>query len=418
MPRRGLRGKMKSWLKFFGLSFFSDKIAKDGARRGMGNFFLGLILAVVFIFCGILLSNTVPFNGHYKNSAKFRALVDYMFKNYNLTLKDGLLSSDKSVDTYKDETLKIEGAEGYNLVIDTRPASAYAVFEARCVSSDGKDIPYAEYLELKEEDKKGYTFKLNYTSEELVLTDEYITELESYLSTVEKDDIKKEYEKIKSEKDDAAKGNYKDRIYALYIKAYYPDLSAYETNGAPPTVRNYYVYNYLMKYDSDWLMLFSDYMLADFTTDKGVSVNFYGFYKNMSDGALSAENADGFIKDAFDGGSALRVNVYTMNILRLVPIFIAIPLILALLVKLAFKLGKTDEDYSRFVPALKIVGSYFTFAALITAIALFVCGFFLSVDALNTLPIILFAVVMSVRTLILIIYALCTKFLCTPEQND
>ena len=57
---------MRGWLKFFGLSFFSDKIAKEAKIRGVFNCVLGFVLALLFIFCGVLASNAVPFYTHCK----------------------------------------------------------------------------------------------------------------------------------------------------------------------------------------------------------------------------------------------------------------------------------------------------------------------------------------------------------------
>ena len=45
---------MKKWFEFFCLSFFSHKISKEGAKRGYATAFLGLILALIFLWVAFM----------------------------------------------------------------------------------------------------------------------------------------------------------------------------------------------------------------------------------------------------------------------------------------------------------------------------------------------------------------------------
>lgn len=78
---------MKSWLKFFGLSFFSDKISKQAVKRGYLNVALGAVFALVFLFCGVLAADLLPFSTHYKNSSSFTAFVRNAVTNDGLSLE-------------------------------------------------------------------------------------------------------------------------------------------------------------------------------------------------------------------------------------------------------------------------------------------------------------------------------------------
>ena len=66
---------MKKWFKFFGTSFFSHKAAKEAARRGYTNAFLGFVLALILLWCGFVGGDMLPFGAQYNSSADFKATV-------------------------------------------------------------------------------------------------------------------------------------------------------------------------------------------------------------------------------------------------------------------------------------------------------------------------------------------------------
>ena len=136
----------------------------------------------------------------------------------------------------------------------------------------------------------------------------------------------------------------------------------------------------------------------------GIAETFYGSFDKMSDGILTADGADGFVKDAFASSLSLSASVYLMNIFRFIPFIAAIPLILALIANFGFILLK-DDKYKKYTACLKIEFSYLAVGALISALVMFICGFFISSGILNNLPLIMLAAVMLVRTAVLLVGA-------------
>ena len=146
---------MKKWFQFFGLSFFSHKLAKEGKKRGYTNVFLGFILALLFLWAGFVGGDMLPFGTHYDHSPDFKATVRGVFANTDLTkridgeIENGVLKVRKPggeftqsllVNTLESDADKESyGRNGYDLVIDTRPADTLAEVEAYCVSNDGKN---------------------------------------------------------------------------------------------------------------------------------------------------------------------------------------------------------------------------------------------------------------------------------------
>lgn len=396
---------MKSWLKFFGLSFFSDKIAKEARIRGVMNCVLGFVFTLIFIFCGILTANTVPFYTHYDNASDFRSFLYNALDNAAISVVGGRVSSDNVVNTYLNEADAVNfGRGGYNLVLDTRPSTALDDFEAYCISSGGEEISYEKYLALTDEEKKNYEFRVRYTENELVLTDGLVSGYENYLGASNDEEVKKQYAALAENKGNVAADEYNRSIYALYVHTYYPEISAYEREGEVPLLRSYYYRNYLNDdKTAKSLFLFDDVFFGFFNTDSGVEVTSYGSFGKLSDGALTSENADGFIKGAFAASVSVSANVYLMNMFRFIPFLALIPVILALILKLALVLMK-DAKYKKYTTCLKIEFSYLFIGSFITALILFICGFFVSSEILNILPLIIFASVLTVRTIVFLIY--------------
>ena len=407
---------MISWLNFFGLSFFSDKIAKQARVRGVTNCVLGFLLTLIFIFCGVLAANNLTFYAHYGNSSNFKSFVGEALDKAALTVENGKLYSDKQVNTFIDESDAASyGVNGYNLIIDTRPVSALDDFQAYCLSTDGQEISYEDYLALGEEERAKYEFKIRYTPDELVLTDDKVEGFEQYLSTSPDEDILKQYYELIEIKNETSSEEYKSKIYALYVSAYYPDISAYERNGEVPLLRSYYYRNYLNTNDiQKSLFIFEDVLLGYFETDGGLSLTVYGYFNKVADGALTKDMTDEFILDTFSSSVSLSANVYLMNIVRFIPIFVGVPLLLAFIVKLIITFYIKDEKYKGYGVCFKIQCSYLAWAALFTAIITFICGYFVSSNILNTLPLTIFALIMAARTVVYLIYE---KLTVAKEQK-
>ncbi len=396
---------MKDWLKFFGLGFFSDKIAKQAKKRGIMHIAFGFVFALLFIFCGILAANTVPFKSHYNGAPNYKSFIQAALGKGDLTLANGLICADKIVNTFENsEDSQKYSLNGFNFVIDTRPYSAYDDFEAYCVATDGsgREITYSDYLILGEEKQKDYAFRIRYTPNELVLTEDSVKVYEDYLSASEDENIKKQYQDIIADKQNLKAEDYFKSVYVLYLKAYYPDISAYERDGIP-RLRNYYAQKYLS--DSavkNYLFVFDDLIVGDFQTYGELPVQFYGYCNSLADAAITADNADEFILDAFYAKTSTVASVYLINMFRLLPFIAIIPVLCALLLKVALTLLK-DEKYKQFGTCFKIVCCYLTFGSLISLLIIFICGFFVTGSILNYMPLIALGVTLLFRTALFVL---------------
>ena len=394
---------MKEWIKFFGLSFFSDKISKQAVRRGYSNFVLGAVLALAFLFCGILAADLLPFSAHYKNSASFSAFARNAVVGIDLRVGSGKISSPVIVDTFSVAADSSEYAmNGYNLVVDTRKADAFDDFEAYYLSNDGKkqEITVEEYETLSEVAKRNFDFKIRYTSRELVLTDELTAGHEAYLAGINSED----YKNLQKKKGDLSAEEYRKQVYNLYVKKYYPDLSAYENTGGAPLLRNYYYHNYVNAGAKNYLFVFDDSLVGSFETDGGLSVSFYGFYKNFPDGeTFTTENeADAFITRSFRATAGFSSYIYLMNMLRLFPFIALMLLLVAVIAFCTFRILKSPRC-TTIGGSFKIVGSYLFFGALFSAVITFVCGYFIPRNSLIIAALTSFFLILLIRTAVCLI---------------
>lgn len=412
---------MKNWLKFFGLSFFSNKIAKDGISRSLANFFCSVILALIFICAGLIGGDYLPFSTHYNRASDFKATVENAFTCQDNAIKisvesgkisvavgEGDYSQGLKVDTFvSQEDKSVYAKYGYDLVIDTRDAFAYAEFEAFCVSNDNKNtkITYEEYLTLSDVAKYNFEFKLEYLNKQKIITDAMAQDYKTYLLTCG-DQVKSKLDSIEQAKSsgELSAQKYNDKIYELYFSVYYPSITAYETTSPVPLVRNYYYHNYVNANKNKFLIIFNDALIGSFFTDKGTEVDFYGTYQKFSNEniPLTSSGADYFIKQSFKSTASFSVYIYVMNVLRLVPFIAIMPVLLALIVNSILKL-KGVKTFKAFSGVLKVVGSFTHFAGLFTAILTVILAFLFGRSVLGLVPIIIFFVVLLIRSVILII---------------
>ncbi len=418
---------MKKWFEFFGLSFFSDRISKGAAKRGYANVLLGLILALVFIWAGFVGGDMLPFSVHYNNSTDFKATVHSVLANPDadkrviVEIDDGDLKAKKQggeyaesllVNTYENDTDKQNYSKnGYNVVIDSRPADALAEVEAYCLSNDGQnlEITYEEYLSLSAVAKLNFDFKLRYTGDELVLTDTLVDGYRSYLDTLSSE-IKLEAEKISSdlEEEKITKNEYNRAIYKLYFTNYYPSIDNYESSSEIPLLRNYYYHQYISTGIDKYLFMFDDYMAGSFETDGGIDFSFYGFYGDLENGTLIAEGAsqaesntkaDNFIKKSFGSILFLTLYAYAMNVFSFIPFIALMPMVVTLLAYSILKL-RGVESITSLGGTFKIIGSYMWFSSALSAVLTVIIAFFVPRNIITVLPIILFFVTLAVRSII------------------
>lgn len=420
---------MKKWIKFFFLSFFSNKQAKEGTKRGLTSAVLGLILALVFTCVGLIGAEALPFGTHYNNSGDFKALARNAFANpdgangISLNVVDGKLQAKvqgdykkglivNTFDSQEDATNYAKGE--YQLVVDTRSADALAKVEALCVSTDEQKttITYEEYLTLNDVAKRNFEFKLKYTGEELVLSDADVENYKAYVEGTSQDNKNLVAEILeKLEKNEITKEQYNRAMYALYFSEYYPEITQYESSSRVPLLRNYYFHEHIDNGANKFLMVFDDCMIGSFKTGSGIDVLFYGVYSNIADGELiSAQNnqtsrfiaVDGFIRNSFMATMNLSTYIYIMNTIRLVPIIAIMVVVVAMLMYSVLSL-KGAGTFRSFSASLKVTGSFIWVSGLISAILTVILSFIVPKNLISVFAIVGFFVTILIRTIVLII---------------
>ena len=414
---------MKNWFKFFFLSFFSNKISKDGTKRGFTNLFLSLILTLVFLCVGIVWADFLPFGSHYDNSTGFKTTVRDALTNENPTKRvsilvengevkaktDGDYADALVINTFKNQENYDDYAQnGYHFVVDIRSADTLAEVEAYCQSTDasGTTISYEDYLSLNEIARLNFEFKLRYTGNQLLLDDSTVSEYRAFIdgtSEQNKQLTKELYEQFES--GDISKAEYNREIYELYFTNYYPSITAYESSSKVPLLRNYYYHELINKGEDKFLMIFGDCMIGSFETDGGISVFFYGFYKDLENGELVASDfnaVDDFIIDSYGATKDLNTYIYIMNIIRLVPVIALMVIVVAMLTSSVLSL-KGVEECRTFGAAIKIVGSYAWVSAVVTAIVTLITAFMVEKSVITVVALISFFVTTLVRSIIFVI---------------
>ena len=418
---------MKKWFRFFWLSFFSDKISKEGAKRGYTNFFVGLILALVFLWTGFIGGDMLPFSAHYNNSPDFEATAHAVFANPDINkridveIQENLLkvkkhggeyTEDLLVNTFENDTDKQNySANGYNVVIDSRPADTLAEVEAYCVSNDGKNtvISYQDYLTLSDIAKLNFDFKLKYTGNALELDDESVVGYREYVDSLS-DDNKLATESLAKDLAESkiTKSEYNKAIYELYFTNYYPAITAYESTSKVPLLRNYYYHQYISNGIKNYLFIFDDYMAISFESDSGIDRSFYGFYNSVENGVLIAENTtqaeanakvDSFIKNSFKSIWFLNVYAYAINVFSLIPFIALMPMVVTLLAYSILKL-RGVESITTLGAMFKIIGSYVWFSGVVSAVLTVIIAFFVPRNIITALPLVLFFITLAIRSII------------------
>ena len=418
---------MKKWFKFFGLSFFSHKISKESVKRSYTNAFLGFVLALVFIWAGSILGDMLPFGVHYNNSPDFKETVHAVFANadtdkrIDAEIENGSLKLKKEGSEYAPRLLintfacesdkQIYSVNGYNVVVDSRPASTLAEVEAYCISNDGKNtvISYEDYLLVNEAQRYNFDFKLRYTGKPLELSDEAVEAFRLYVDGLN-DENKAETAKLDKDlaENNITKAEYSRAIYELYFVNYYPEITEFEKTSKVPLLRNYYYHEYISKGIKNYLFIFDDYVTGSFETKGGVEVPFYGFYANLEDGALVNDSAsqadanavaDGFIKKAFKANWPINIYAYLLSVLSLAP-FIALMLMVATLLTYSVLKLRGVESINTVGAMLRIVGSFTWFSGAVSAVLTLIIMFFVNRGMINVLPTVLFFVVLVGRSIV------------------
>lgn len=421
---------MKNWLKAFFLGFFSHKSAKESEKQGYTNIFLAVALAMAFLWGGFIGGDMLPFATHYNNCADIQATAHAVFANNDLSkriiaeVKDGDLLVKKHdgdytesllVNTFENQTDKqTYSVNGFNVVVDARPATTLAEFDAYCISNDGKNmtISYEDYLTLSDVAKLNFDFKLSYTGNALQLTEQMVADYMQYIEGLG-EEAKSKAQTLAGDlaQNKINKEQYDRAIYELYFVNYYPEISAYESTSKVPLLRNYYYHEYLSQGANNYLLVFDDYIAGSFETNGGLDVTFYGFYSNLDNGFVVSNGSsqadanasvDDFIQKSYSANSFLNAYAHLMNTFTLVPFVALMVLVAALLSHSLLKLLGVDS-VSTFGAMSKIVGSFVWFSGLISAVLAVVMGFFVKKSLLTALTLVLFFVALIARSIIFVI---------------
>ncbi len=420
---------MKKWLRFFCLSFFSDKIAREGAKRGYTNVFLGLLLAFALLWMGFVGADMLPFSSHYANSPDFQATVHELLassdarERFTVEMQSNRLRAKGNDGQYLEGLListleneadrQIYSSAGYDVVVDTRPADALAEVEILYVSNNGKglEISYEEYLALNDANKLNFDLVLRYTGKELELSDERIDGYLAYLNGLGGESK----EKLKGFANELAEGKikkseYNRAVYELYFTNYYPDITAYESTSSVPLLRNYYYHNYIKEGNDKYLFIFDDYMAASFETKSGTNISFYGFYGSIENGVLIGEGvketeanaiADGFIEDSYRAIAPLTLYAHAMNVFSMIPFIALMPMVVSMLAYSLLKL-RGVESIGTLGSAFKIIGSFVWASAAIAVLLSVLASFFAPRNILAVLPLLVFFVILAVRSIVFV----------------
>lgn len=390
---------MKELWKYIVPSFFSDKIAKQAPNRGVGSVLLASLFAVIFLALGLVAAYTLPFKANFNNTSELVATTERAFSEGGATLEinNGVLCSDRIIDTVSNENDRKEYFRGYDIIVDTRNVDTFDDFYAYCVTNSGSEISYEEYLEKDADVKTLYTFKIKYSGVERVIDDEWINKCESYLDTVTDASIVSAYAEVKNK----PANEYAAALYNLYVKAYYPPLTAYERDGTAPKTRNYYYFGYGDR--EKIIFVFCDAMVCAYLTDFGAKNTFYGYYAGLGDGKIgsSVEDIKQFVYKSVGGASAVTVYSAVMGFFSVAPFIVLVVIALSVALFCLTKLLKVNE--LNFGAAAKTVCSFITVAALISALITFALGFLVSQSLLAWLEgVVLFAVI-AIRMVVMLI---------------
>lgn len=389
---------MKEWLKFFGLSFYSDDIARQAPRRGLGNIFLAALLSALFLILGLVMAYTLTFSANFSNSPSFTATVERAFSKDGaaLEVKGGKLYADRVINTAGNDDDKENYSRGFDIVVDTRPADAFDDFTAYCVSASGKRITYEQYNELDADSKSLYKFKVEYSGKERVIDEGWVSTCESYLDGRTDERTIDAYDQVKKK----PSSQYPAALYELYVRTYYPSMKEYESNGKAPKLRNFYFHNYGKR--DNILFVFDDSMLGSFETNTGARHTFYGYYNDIKDGKIgsSKESARDFIKDSFASATAITAYNAVVGFFSVAPFMVLVVVAVAIAMYCFSRLLKTEDI--RFGAAAKTVCSFMMWSAFFTAFATFALGFLASQSIMAWLEGVVFFAVLSIRTAVML----------------
>lgn len=396
---------MKRWIKFFGLSFFSDDIAKDAPKFGFVSVFLALFLSFLFIMFGFFGSDVVPFGTHFGNAAQYKEFIQAAFDSgVDLTIENGRGVGGKHVNTYTDEEdAAAYKKNGYHLIVDTRPSDTLIEFEEVAVKGENK-ISYEDYLALDGQAKKEYQLAVGFTGELLELTADDTQKHIAYLEEISKEtsdrynrDGAEDYLRLKEDRDKYDGGEYAKELYYLYVKYYYTNVGSVYGGAKAPVLRDYYYTNYITKGNAYYFYVFDELCAGSFETDGGIPVVFGGYFNKCADGKVT--DIGGLIVETYYATAGSTFVSYFVSAMSQLPVLIFVPLVLGALMWLAGKAVRDGWEKS-FAGCYKTVGVFVWVSALVTALIVFIGGYFTSARLMYSVIPLIFGGVLLIRTVI------------------
>ena len=231
---------------------------------------------------------------------------------------------------------------------------------------------------------------------------------EEYLRGLNDEDVNTQLRSFEGTRKD-----YPKFVYEIYVKKYYPDMLA-ATGEAIPTLRTYY-YRQTLETDGNYLCLFGDMIIASFTSYNGNEVTFGGTYKvgnNLVGG--NTKSIDGFIKNCFYDATSTLFVFDLMNGIAVIAVSELIVVAVMLLGFVACRLRKRGACL-KFADSARIVGSFAHIAALLSAVITLCLSFAFGGNAVPIIAYVSFAVILIVRTAVLLMRE---KPIQEPEDEE
>ena len=383
---------MKKWVKFFTLSFFSNKIAKQAINYGVASIFLALLLSYVFFLLGFYGADVLPFSHYYENAVQFTNFIDDAFSDISLTLEDGKANSDKKINSYESDTQYAR--YGYNLILDTRPMDMFIEF-TQIATADGNEISYEEYISLDDMEKNNYILKTIYTDREVNLTDESVKVYKEFLSTNEH--AMDEYAAL-----DMGAQDYNKQLYSLYVKYYYTSVNSALYGEKVPVLRDFYYRNYIsIGGNFHYLFVFDNMIAGSFETDGGIPIIFGGYFNKLPDQTVS--DIDAFIKEVYYSNAGRFAINYVIGAMKQFLILVIITVFICLIMWIALKFVTNGLDLS-FSGCYKSVNSFVWFSSFTASLITFICGWFTPAQTMFSLMPLLFGGILLIRTALFCIF--------------
>lgn len=383
---------IKTRLKFFFLSFFSDKTAKQAPKSGFFWVILALALSFLLILLGYYGSGVAPFSSHYDGAGLYTEFIDNAFESggIELDIRNKKATAQRYVNTYDNEDdEKAFSINGYSLIVDTRPSDTPIVF-TQVAEKDGTYISYEEYRALSDDAKKNYKVETRYTDKPVEVSPEDVQRYKAFLSAEQS--TQKELESLSEDAPD-----YTQRLYALYVKNYYTSVGSILRGASVPVLRDYYYRNYITGGNAYYFYVFDDMCAGSFETDGGIPAVFGGYFSKCADGRVTDIHA--LVKKIYYDTAGQTFSSYFLGMVMQLPALVFIPIVLGLLM---WGIGKLVKDgwTETFGGCYKTVNSFVWVSALLTALTVFTGGWLTAARAMYMFIPVLFGGILLVRTVV------------------